>query len=278
MNEPRYLFIVGCGRSGTTLVYENLLRSIPAYHFTNLENRWPSSDLLSRVAHGSMTRRVAPVIPSEGYPVWDFLFAEYIGDFPESPSKEQGWQPLAARVRGFIDRRLALHGRDVFINKNTRNSTRIPFLLAAFPEARFVHVVRHPIAVVNSLLKVEFWKDMPVSLAGGRRVREITSSRNDEVALASRIWVHETDAVHRALGRLTTNHWIRIAYEEYVEQPRPHLARVAELMGRSVSLAHDYEARPGRNRQFQKSMTPDEIRLAATIVGETAAEYGYSVG
>ena len=51
---------------------------------------------------------------------------------------------------------LRYHGKARFAAKLT-GPARISYVSSIFPEARFVHVVRDGRAVVQSLMKVEFW-------------------------------------------------------------------------------------------------------------------------
>jgi len=56
----------------------------------------------------------------------------------------------------FISAKKPQH-RTRWLNKSTRNTCRVGYLDALFPDCVVVHVVRNPVAVVESLLRVEWW-------------------------------------------------------------------------------------------------------------------------
>jgi hypothetical protein len=272
------LFIVGSGRSGTTLVYEQVIRAIGGYYFTNIEDKIGTSPLVSRIAHSRFGRGWKRVIPSEGYRIWDMLMSPALDDCSGSAFEAAlADTALHARLRDFVNRRLRMHGRRLFINKNTRNSARVRLLAAAFPTARFVHIVRHPLAAVNSLLQVAFWKDMPVWFKGGQATHELARNRTEEVRLAAQVWVHETEAISRAFATIPGERCVNISYEEYVEAPAAHLDRIASLVGCERNLSLTYEARLGLNQKFLFGLSSEDRDVAATIVRETAQRYGYAL-
>jgi omega-hydroxy-beta-dihydromenaquinone-9 sulfotransferase len=87
------------------------------------------------------------VIPSKpGYFMNDFQ------DFNPSIEKKDEWQ---MRIRSFCTKIRGDSGKTVLL-KNPFHSLRIPFLLEAFPRARFIHLHRHPYKVVASSLHL--WK------------------------------------------------------------------------------------------------------------------------
>ena len=120
LKEP--IFMIGCPRSGTTIS-------------VNLFARHPW------VANWSEAGRV-----------WDP--AGY-----HDPSADHCWD--VDRVTGEAARRLhsrfewyrQLHKKRRFINKHPRNSVRIDYIRAIFPDALFIHVIRDGRAVVNSIVK-----------------------------------------------------------------------------------------------------------------------------
>jgi len=72
-----------------------------------------------------------------------FLFTARF--LPKTDDLEQYGKSLA----NFYKKIVFISGKKV-ISKNPFNSLRIPFLSALFPEAKFIHIVRHPYAIVPS--------------------------------------------------------------------------------------------------------------------------------
>lgn len=119
------VFVVGCSRAGTTLVYKTLSES-------------PELGSLQRETH-------------------DFWASLH-------PPAARGWDshripPEAAsdRDRQIVFRLFYTHtGRRRFVDKNNQNGFSIPYLRRLFPEAFFVYVKRNPGDNLHSLL--EGWK------------------------------------------------------------------------------------------------------------------------
>jgi hypothetical protein len=98
-------------------------------------------------------------------------------------------------------------GREVVVEKSPPNLLRFRFLQAAFPGARCIAIVRHPVAVSFA---TEFWADA------------------DPFALVAH-WLraHETfEADRRHIEHL---HFLR--YEDLVADPETHLRQIHEFVG-----------------------------------------------
>lgn len=121
----RPVFIVGCSRAGTTLVYKT----------------FSEADEL-----GSLQR--------ETHDFWAELH----------PLAEQQWRShaLGAAEASLGDREVVARyfyvntGRQRFVDKNNQNGLCVPYLYALFPDAHFIYVKRSPGDNLNSLM--EGWR------------------------------------------------------------------------------------------------------------------------
>ncbi|XSG86396.1 MAG: sulfotransferase family protein [Methylohalobius sp. ZOD2] len=121
----RPIFVVGCSRAGTTLVYKTLS-----------ESSWL----------GSLQR--------ETHDFWASLH----------PLEERGWDSHAIPPENASedDRRRVTKlfyshtGKSRFVDKNNQNGLSIPYLQRLFPDAYFVYVKRNPGDNIHSL--IEGWK------------------------------------------------------------------------------------------------------------------------
>ncbi len=119
------VFILGCSRAGTTLVYKTFSESKQL---------------------GSMQREV--------YDLWASLH----------PLEERQWSghelvesDASNEDAQFISRYFYSHtGTLQFVDKNNQNGLCLPYLLSLFPNARFVYVKRSPGDNINSL--IEGWR------------------------------------------------------------------------------------------------------------------------
>jgi hypothetical protein len=118
----RPIFVIGCPRSGTTLLFR-LLRALPG----------------------------VVSIGAEGHPLWETFHHPRGCNWRSSA--------LGADDVGGIERRYVawtialLAGRGRFVDKTPRNALRLPYLDATFPDATFAYVYRDGRSIVASLYR-----------------------------------------------------------------------------------------------------------------------------
>ncbi len=201
----RPVFVVGCSRAGTTLVYKTLSES-------------PELGTLQRETH-------------------DFWTALH-------PLERKGWDThgLTARDADAADRAYvtryfyAWTGRWRWVDKNNQNGLCVDYLHALFPDAYFVYVKRSPGDNLNSLIEgwgkpEEFatWSErVPASvdidgrykrwcffLADGWR-EYLTRSIEDVCAFQYRAI---NDAILAAKPHVPAPRWVEVFYEDFLRDP-----------------------------------------------------------
>jgi hypothetical protein len=207
-NQPlaRPVFVVGCSRSGTTVVYKTLSESREL---------------------GSLQRETH-----------DFWIALH-------PLAEKGYTTHAltaadasARDRAIVSRYFyALTGRARVVDKNNQNGLCVPYLRALFPDAHFVYVKRSPGDNLNSL--IEGWgkadefatwsEDLPAEVAvdGGRYARWcffLSDGWRDYLrAPIEEVCAFQYDAMNRAIldaaRSIPKSQWTEIRYEDLLRDP-----------------------------------------------------------
>ncbi|MDH5508439.1 MAG: sulfotransferase [Anaerolineae bacterium] len=236
----RPIFVVGIGRSGSTLLY-NLLGGHPKLAwFSNFTSRlqWlPQLAGLSRYYPLRQLYAIPEVLklliprPFEGYEIWDTC---------RPVPKDTISPPLAAsdvteaderRVRKVIAAHLKYQKRERFINKNIRNTYRVEYLDAMFPEARFIHIVRDPLATVASHLNVQWWPKRKIWIDGRvTHAAEWSAAGKDEAILAAHHWV---DGTQYLLDRQASfgERFMRLHYEDMVSEPKQTIRTVLDFCG-----------------------------------------------
>jgi len=147
MPIDRPIFIVGPHRSGSTLLYRELVKH-PDIGYLNLANRrLPFSP---RLAH--LLGRLRPkmtIRPMEAQRFWDRFRSrdDDVMDEGDATPRTVAW------YRNRIDLLLALRGTPRFLAKYPRLSLRLPWLEAVFPDAIFLHLTRDWRAVVSSTVE-----------------------------------------------------------------------------------------------------------------------------
>lgn len=285
------IFIIGTGRSGTTLVYELLANHPDLAWISNLTNRWPHrpelawlSNLTNYALRGNQLRKRTYVPrPVEGYGAWSACF----------PGFERPYRPLrAADVTELARRRLrvmvAAHLRGArkprFLGKWTGWS-RIVFMQAVFPEARFIHVLRDGRAVARSLLSVPWWEgwEGPYRWRWGPLPPDLQAKweRFDcsFVALAGIQWKLLVDEIQESARALPADSYLEITYEELVADPGGMFRRIldfcslptSERLDAVVSLAYI----ENMNGKWSRDLTAEQKRILVECLGPDLHRLGY---
>ena len=290
------LFIVGAPRSGTSLLYKllclhpeaawisNWSRRAPAMPALATLNRlaprfpatrravWFGSDAANAYVYGrrrALRERLFPM-PVEGEPVYRRCG---VGRDPGTPDPAQ-----IARLRRAFAGLGRWGGGTVLISKRIANNQRIPLLAAAFPEARFVHLMRDGRAVAYSLSRVDWWEDGMVWWYGDtpRRWRE---RGGDPWELAARHWVRELASIDEGLGAVAPGRRLELRYEELVRAPIPVLQGVARFAGLADDPGWTAELAqlryPDRNEAWAEHLAPDVRARVEAIQREQLRRLGH---
>jgi omega-hydroxy-beta-dihydromenaquinone-9 sulfotransferase len=286
--EHRPVMVVGCGRSGTTLVYQLLCCHEDLAWFSNLTERWPRVPVLAaasnafRIArHRRIHSRLIP-IPSEGYPFWDLVaLADGVPlDSPVDPARASGNGRLL--LQSFVEGHARYQRRGRFVNKNTRNTRRVPYVAALVPDACFINVLRDPRATVASLLRVAFWESLHIWSEGGVTPRRWTEMGRDPAELAARLWRSDVARSLEDASALDANRYLEVRYEELLRDPPTVIRRLADFAElpwtRSFeSVVGAVEIRRGEHK-LQRQLTSEQLALIAEVTGPLASALGYDIG
>src|SRR5436190_3091031 len=212
----RPILLIGCPRSGTSVLLQALLRS-------------PTL--------GS--------VQSEGHILWE------VHHHP----RDRGWDSDALGAEAVSDRerayvylaiRLVVRGRR-FVDKTPENSLRIPYLRSLFPDASFVFLRRRAADNVSSLM--DGWRARPRfvtyrlperldglgSLSGDRWSfvlvpgwRELRFSPLEEIC--ARQYVACNEAALAAREAVEPSRWLDVAYEDLTASPVDTTRRLFERL------------------------------------------------
>jgi Sulfotransferase family len=268
------VFILGSPRSGTTLLFE-VLGSSP---------------------------RVAS-LEAESHRFWEMFH-----DLPAASfsSHEVGPGDITKRERRVlyfaIDR--LTRGRR-YLDKAPRNCLRVPYLNALFPGAWFVHLKRDGRAAVSSL--ITGWRSpgtmfpgaempLPLSIEGYQGTtwkfivppgwEEYATGRSLEEVCAFQ-WVSANEAILTARDQIGTDRWIELGYEEFVEAPQEHTARLLDRLGLPAD-PEVLEQAGSLDRHVTKAVTPPrpdkwrtenprEIERILPMIEPTMHKLGYEL-
>ena len=297
------VFLVGMPRSGTTVLFEVLAAREDLAWFSGHLQRSPDrpalaalsrlADLSPRMRRSvSRSDQVRPLIerlrvgPVEAYPLWErccgqrFRYDYLLGARATAAEREC----MRATVAGV----LRYHGKARFAAKLT-GPARISYVSSIFPEARFVHVVRDGRAVVQSLMKVEFWgaRDRMTRPAWENGLTEADIAdweRNDRapLALAAVQWRRVLETAREEGERVAPERYAEVHYERFVADPNAVLDGIAAFCELSPSpragqfLDSRFDLRD-MNYQWQSQFDAGQIAMLNELMGETLTAFDYSV-
>lgn len=267
----RPVLVVGCHRSGTTLLHDALACS-PELASLGDEAPvlWEAFHHPSR--HGWSSNALGADDVTEGERKWVYRVVQ------------------------------AVTGRLRFLEKTPSNCLRIPYLNELFPDATFVFLRRRAADNVNALM--EGWRArprfvtyrLPERLEGlGERSgrewsfvlvpgwNELRSAPLEEIC--ARQYVECNEAILRARAELDPARVIDVAYEDLVERPSEEIPRIfAELGLRFTDEATRFAASVPRTpvnaltpprREKWREQNPAEIRRILPLVAATERRLGY---
>lgn len=243
----RPVFIVSSPRSGSTLLFETLMRS-------------PSVHTIGSESHG-----VIETIP--GLQIGARAFASNRLDVADATPEVVGElrRRFAALVRDRSGARPRT-GRLRMLEKTPKNSLRVPFLAAAFPEARFVFLYRDPRETLASMMEAwmsgrfQTYHDLPGwplpywSLLLTPGWRALAGRPLPEIVAAQ--WRAAIEALLDDLEMLPRERWIAVRYRDLVADPAAEVARLCaaldyawdEPLGAALPLARSTLTRPSADK------------------------------
>lgn len=291
------VFIVGAPRSGTSLLYKLLCLHPAAAWISNWHRRLPAVSqvaVLNRLATGMPDRRRAAWFGVDGANAYVYgqrrALWQRLMPMPVEGEPVFRWCGLTQtgttgphatpRLRRTYDVVARWGGGAVVVNKRIANNRRIPALLEAFPDARFVHVVRDGRAVAYSLSRVDWWPDEQIWWYGGQPGDWAAEGR-DPWDLAAEHWVREVDVVDRGLAApARAGQVLALRYDELVDDPLGTLHRVAAFAGMPPDSAWVDELRqlsyPRRDDRWRNALEPDAVARIEAIQRDRLGALGFS--
>ena len=276
MADTRFLFVLGTGRCGSTLLAE-ILAAHPAIGWI--------STLPEPLGRVSRRLRLEPR-PSEAYALLRAEVSPMLVDPFRDLTADDAEPWLERRLQQFFGRRAADQGRPVFMHKFT-GWPRARLLATIFPEAKFVHVFRDGRAVANSFVQVHFWQGYRG--APGWTFGDLTEEeRRDWEAtnfswtyLAGLEWKRLMAAFEASRDEIGAERWVDVRYEDLVARPVEETTAILRFAG--LDRWADLERRlaalrvsGGRTDAYQDELRPEDVAQLETALAPTLERWGYS--
>jgi Sulfotransferase family len=271
-----YLFIVGCARSGTTLVHR-IVNAHPQIAITP-EMHWITRQFKS--GPGLVASELVSELTRHK------RFAQF--EIPREQFEGLLGAGEALPYQTFLNRVFGLYGqinnKPLVGNKTPAYVRSIPTFHALWPEAKFVHIIRDGRDVCISILnwkkadrivgRYASWKEDAVSTTALWWERKVRKAREDGAALGPGLY-HET------------------LYEDLVDDPERECKKLCEFLGVPYDDAmirfHEGRERvkPGRSaksawlrvtsglRNWRTEMCTGDVERFEAAAGDLLEELGY---
>jgi len=259
MPSGRPVFLVGCPRSGTTLL-RDLLRSLPNLTFPFESHFIPGFYRAYGDPHNDVEalRLATRVLRLHYIRRWQ------LGVAPAHFASCRSYRDFVARL---FECWAAKENKPRWGDKTPNYLTDIPTLLELFPEAQILHIYRDGRDVAMSWCKSGF--------------------EPGNLYTAARLWQLQVRQAMAAGRRLPTGSYFEIAYEDLVSDTRGTMARVCQFLEEPSS---DQVLTPTRlwplkkgeiNQVFKNSgkwttqMSPAQRCIVESVAGSLLGELGY---
>ena len=194
---------------------------------------------------------------------------------------------LKGRLRAFFETRMAAQGREVFIQHLT-GWPRAGFIRAAFPDARFIHVIRDGRAVANSWLQMGWWRGYngPEGWHLGplppRYAEMWEQSGRSFVVLAGLGWRVLIEAFERARALVPDDQWMQVRYEDVVADPRRQIGAMLDFVGLPWNADFErqfakYPFAGGRVEGFRRDLDAGSLATLEQTIAPTLQSAGYTI-
>lgn len=307
----RPIFLIGNARSGSTMLQDILCSHPDMAYFTNTMNEFPecicAAETLRKLFRldvgGERFQKdsvsVSAGSASEGTNLWRSV----LRPGPEITTEIKAYQKSeleesqVTEIHNLVRRTLWCFGARPngksaskrFFNKNMAFRMLAPLWQELYPDARFIHLIRDPRQVANSIVKMNrLAKEHQERVANGSTldpknfVAEAQMEESDTDALqeqaireASHYWNSMTMFVQKFKSEANFIHEVR--YEDILDNPRDQIEEIRKFC--DLSPVNDKESlywrKIDRVGDLKHSNTYGNFHLIASICWKNMREYGY---
>jgi omega-hydroxy-beta-dihydromenaquinone-9 sulfotransferase len=284
----RPIFIVGTGRSGTTIFHEIFTHHPNVAFLSGLCLLYPDKPQWNRRAMRMMD---IPLIrkfarkkfrPAEHWGFWE----RHVLGF-SNPCRDLA----ASDVRPLVKQKITKILAAMLTSKRNRLLVKLTgwprtgFLSEIFPTALFIHVIRDGRAVANSLLDMDFWdgwRGPPTwrwaELSPAYQA-EWRKSQESFIVLAAIQWKILMDSFEQVKKVLPAKRFLEVKYEDFIADPKRCFAGVLHFcqldFPSEFQVAIESFRLKEMNYKWKKCLTGHQQQLLQDSLKDHLLRYGY---
>jgi len=283
MNQPP-VFIVGCDRSGTTLL-SLILSQSPDLHVTLesgfipdlYENRNDYRDFSSAKDRWYFIRDLQQTRATSKTIAFDIF--EMSDDEAEMELRQPAANTYENAIDALFTKTADLHGKSRWGNKTPKYVLHLPLIHELFPHAKIIHVIRDPRDVVASILKAgwtstvketaHYWEERV--LAGIRDGRKLGDDRYYELKYES-LLQKPGDVTRQICDWLSIGFDIDFIQDYKQDDNRSSIVKHEELfdlIGKPID--------PSRAYAWKKNMAKADVAEIEQVTGDLIETLGYEI-
>jgi hypothetical protein len=293
----RPVFVIGTGRSGSTALMELI-----AYHHafawpSQYNDHWPREhrwSFASRIVDLPIirTHRRLRFVPKHGeaFALWNSCYPAFARPFRDLVADDVT-PYVRRRFRTAVADVMRYQGKRRFITKYTGWS-RIEFIRAIFPDARFIHIVRDGRAVANSLLSVDWWQGWEGvyrwrwGVPSQETLDALARYDDSFLALAALQWKILVRNISEKSALLPAEDVLVIRYEDLISAPEQEVIRcvgfcapgeVDPRFADHIAAFPIVDANTTARRiaPWRDNVTRAQMAMLTDLIGEELGRFGY---
>ncbi len=288
MKIEKPIFIIGSGRSGTSVFYNLLSLHPEVCWFSNLSNKFPEFPQIS-LAHRILDTSVVgktykqkivantsklKIRPDEA----EKIYHQYCGFRDDIKSTEKDYDSeTVEKFNNIVKAHLKYTGKRRFLNKQTANNQRIRLINEMYKDAYFIHIIRDGRAVANSLLHVDFWNNIIIWWLG-QKPPQWAAEGKEPIALCALQWKHDVEEILQNKP-LYQDRYIELKYEDFIKDVRGSMAKITNFC--ELSRSNEFleilpEKLPDKNEKW-KNLSEHQKKVLHDTISGFLGELEYAV-
>jgi len=278
------IFIIGSGRSGTTITFRTLAKHKELGYFSNYDVLFPrlfKYGILPFLEKNNSVKeligKIKPIVPAQ----------ETIGimNYCKIRKKKIPLSPRDVNLsesecfKKMIVTCLSYNKVNRYIGKNTLDGMRIRFLNKIFPDSVFIHVLRDGRANVNSYLNVPFFHKIGFWWWDNKTLKDWVAEGRDIIELAVLHWKNNVTEIIKQSRCLSEDRYFEIKYEELTTNPKIYFKELIDFCDlkwdnhfKSVIETTKFE---NRNYKWEKNLNSDQKEKIESILHEFLQKLDY---